>query len=361
MILNPHLWKAAESFLSGRKSCVLPVVAVRLASSHLQLNPLKNELCSRAYAPDPIADATTGNTLRAAVIDANTPVEDDTITLQAGTYTLAIPTSVGQENAALEGDLDLTQAGFSVTIQGRGRWNLRTIDADAIDRVFQVFDGVTVNFIDLTIIDGRAVDDGLNPNGFSNAALGGGILNDGGTVDADARECRTEHRGWCRRHHRLGRRRRIRRRNYSDGVLSISDGSFIGNNIAGGGDGARVILEDGSGRRGRRCVRRRHLRDRDVGDDQRSRGSRRTTPLRRHWRRGRGRRVIGNAGSGGEGGGAIGGGLYASFVNFVSTNGEYILNARLGCDAGAARGTAALGNGGRGRKPAAADWAAECI
>ena len=121
------------------------------------IESLEKRTLLAAYAPDPIADATTGNTLRAAVIDANSTAEDDTITLQAGTYTLAIPNSVGQENAAMEGDLDLTQPNFSVTIQGAGA-GITTIDADAIDRVFQVFAGVTVNFIDLSIVDGRPIN-----------------------------------------------------------------------------------------------------------------------------------------------------------------------------------------------------------
>ena len=58
--------------------------------------------------------------LREAVSEANTNGEDDEIMLPAGDYTLSIVNSSGQENAAEEGDLDLTQAGHSFTLRGMG-------------------------------------------------------------------------------------------------------------------------------------------------------------------------------------------------------------------------------------------------
>ena len=72
---------------------------------------------------------------------ANSSSGDDVITLQKGVYNLSITNSNGQENHAYEGDLDLTQSGRKVTIQGAGAGK-SIIDAACIDRVFQIFDGV---------------------------------------------------------------------------------------------------------------------------------------------------------------------------------------------------------------------------
>src|SRR5262249_12622026 len=109
----------------------------------------------------PLAGAVDGaaNSLRAAIIAANTNHQNDTIYLQGSLYQLSITNSSGQENAAQEGDLDLTESGFSVTFIGAGP-SLTRIDAATIDRVFQIFSGVTVTFKNLTIENGLARDDG---------------------------------------------------------------------------------------------------------------------------------------------------------------------------------------------------------
>ena len=78
--------------------------------------------------------------------------------------------------------MDLTQSGRKVTIQGAGVGK-SIIDAQQIDRVFQIFGGVTVIFKNLTIRNGLAQDDGTagDQPGDSDA-WGGGILSQGANL-----------------------------------------------------------------------------------------------------------------------------------------------------------------------------------
>ena len=71
---------------------------------------------------NPLASAADGspNSLRAAIIQADSNNQDDTINLQTGTYKLTLANVAGQENAGATGDLDLTDAGHKITIQGAG-------------------------------------------------------------------------------------------------------------------------------------------------------------------------------------------------------------------------------------------------
>ena len=139
------------------------------------------------YVPamfSPLASAADGvaDSLRAAIIAADANGQDDTITLQAGTYKLTAANTNGQENAAVEGDLDLTEANHTVTIQGAGTTST-VVDGGNLDRVFQVLGDVKVVFRDLTIQGGMASEDGtpglplVLPD-----AKGGGILNSGDTT-----------------------------------------------------------------------------------------------------------------------------------------------------------------------------------
>ena len=70
---------------------------------------------------NPLASAADGQpgSLREDVISADENLQDNTILLQAGTYQLTVANSGGQENGAAEGDLDLTPAGHTITIQGQ--------------------------------------------------------------------------------------------------------------------------------------------------------------------------------------------------------------------------------------------------
>jgi hypothetical protein len=61
--------------------------------------------------------------------------------LQAGTYTLTIKNTDGQDNRAAEGDLDITDSGHTLIIQGKGA-EISIVNGNGIDRVFQVLDGL---------------------------------------------------------------------------------------------------------------------------------------------------------------------------------------------------------------------------
>ncbi len=108
------------------------------------------------------ADANDDCTLRAAIMEANKLAGRNAIVLPSGTILLSIGSS-GEDQAA-GGDLDITDA---LDILGDGV-NKTVIDARAIDRVFQIFAGVSVTMSGLTI-----------QNGSVNVIGGGGIYNAG--------------------------------------------------------------------------------------------------------------------------------------------------------------------------------------
>jgi hypothetical protein len=112
------------------------------------------------------------NSLREAIICANTTPGADTITVPAGTYTLSIS---GQEDAAATGDLDITD---NLTLNGAGSAST-IINGGALDRVFHVTGAYTVAISGVTITGGTAADFGGGIlNGFTPFS---GILN-GGTL-----------------------------------------------------------------------------------------------------------------------------------------------------------------------------------
>ena len=96
-------------------------------------------------------DANNRISLRSAIMEANALAGADSIILPTGTYTLSIAGVF--ENLAATGDLDVTD---SLTISGAGA-DLTIVDADGIDRVFDVAASTTVNFHNLTITGGQAV------------------------------------------------------------------------------------------------------------------------------------------------------------------------------------------------------------
>jgi hypothetical protein len=142
--------------------------------------------CSFSPTPDPTADGAS-NSLRAAIQAANASGQDCLIQLQAGTYTLSIKNTNGQENAAAQGDLDITDSGHTVTIQGQGPQAtiINGNGANGInDRVFQVLGGANAVFRKLTIEGGIAQDDGtagVQP-GTTPSDGGGLLVQDGGHV-----------------------------------------------------------------------------------------------------------------------------------------------------------------------------------
>ncbi len=126
---------------------------MRSIGTRLPIEWLEGRTLLSTFYPVVAAADGAANSLRAAIIEANSNGHDDTILLQAGTYGLTVPNSAGQENAAAEGDLDLTESNHSLIIRGAGT-NKTIIDANGLDRVFQVFNNVTVLFKDLTITGG---------------------------------------------------------------------------------------------------------------------------------------------------------------------------------------------------------------
>jgi CSLREA domain-containing protein len=114
-------------------------------------------------------DAAGECTLRAAIQHANTDPDLDIIVLPPGHYLLTIPGE--DENAAAEGDLDVTE---SVALVGLPDGST-TIDANGLDRVIEIFGGATAAIIDLTLTGGGAGPSGGSP--------GGGIVVSGGGLD----------------------------------------------------------------------------------------------------------------------------------------------------------------------------------
>jgi hypothetical protein len=150
--------------------------------ARLGIEALEDRRVPAVFNPLPTAADGAASSLRAAVIAANTNGQDNSINLQTGTYMLTIANTSGQENAAAQGDLDLTGAGHTVVIQGAGT-TATVVDGGNLDRVFQVFPGVTVLFRNLTIQGGLARDDGTpGTPPTPTVAEGGGVLNAGNTT-----------------------------------------------------------------------------------------------------------------------------------------------------------------------------------
>ena len=150
------------------------VFALELSSRPrgLQLHP----------TPDPTADGSS-NSLRHAIQMADASGQDCLIQLQAGTYTLTIANTSGQDNTAAQGDLDITDSGHTVTVQGKGA-QVSIVNGNGIDRVFQVLGGANAVFRKMTIEGGVAQDDGtLGALPGTTTAEGGGMLvQDGGHI-----------------------------------------------------------------------------------------------------------------------------------------------------------------------------------
>jgi hypothetical protein len=222
--------------------------------------------------------------------------------LEAATYNLTLAYTAGQENAAATGDLDLTGAGHTITFVGKGAATV--IDAHQLDRVFQVFPGVQVIFRNLTITGGLAQDDGTaGAAPGTTFALGGGILNQGGSVTLD---------------HAVVKGNAAQRGNgepaegggiYSAGSLAVANHSAVMNNQATGGTGFNGFGANGA--------------------DGSSPGANGTD---------------GGAGGGGTGGFAKGGGIFADGGPLIVSGSVIAMNACTGGDGGTGFG----GNGGAG-------------
>jgi hypothetical protein len=141
-------------------------------------------LLAVTFAPLPTAADGSAGSLRAAIIQADVNHQDNTIVLAAGVYQLTLGNTAGAEDLAARGDLDVNDAGHTVTIRGAGP-GVTIIDGGKLDRVFQIFSGTTVMLEGLTIQNGVAQDaavPGTLPG--QQPAVGGGILN-AGTLTLD--------------------------------------------------------------------------------------------------------------------------------------------------------------------------------
>ena len=131
--------------------------------------------------------------LRSAVMTANTNADAlNTINLTADIL-LSTNNSAGQENDSAEGDLDFDNQHVGVTakqyvVDGAGF----TINANAIDRIAQVIGSdVTIQFVNIHLIGGSAIDSGTaSALAGDEDSLGGGVLNEGGTVSFTTAEVR---------------------------------------------------------------------------------------------------------------------------------------------------------------------------
>ena len=135
---------------------------------------------------DGICAAASGAcTLRAAVQEANALAGADAITLPAGTYTLTIAGTM--EDDAATGDLDITE---DVTLTGAGAADT-IVDGGALDRVFHILSGASVEITATTITNGSI--SGLRNEGtlaLTDSAVAGntsgggagGVDNDGGVM-----------------------------------------------------------------------------------------------------------------------------------------------------------------------------------
>ena len=118
-------------------------------------------------------DGTGATTLRAAIMEANALRGADTIVLPAGTFVLS--RAGAGENAAVDGDLDVTDLTGSLKIIGAGAGQT-IIDAARLDRVFHVLPGASLTLEGLTITGGSAKGNSIQDE------RGGGVYVDGGTL-----------------------------------------------------------------------------------------------------------------------------------------------------------------------------------
>lgn len=161
------------------------------------VEPLESRalLASFTVAPNAIfADGQEGS-LRAAIMIANTNGEDDLITLQPGKYFLNLtqrgtPTN-DPENEGHAGDLDFTESGKKLIIQGTfsetgerpeiiglsAEPSVGGLNEGVQDRLMHVHSGVTVVLRDITLRGGVAQDNGFDKE--ADFVMGGAILSTG--------------------------------------------------------------------------------------------------------------------------------------------------------------------------------------
>src|SRR4051794_10741711 len=163
-------------------TCVVTLVAALFIVSAAQAANF--HVNSTADASDATLDGTcddgTGHcTLRAAIDEANNTPEADTITMDAGRYT--ITKSGANENENVTGDFDVFASGATTIVGASSDPRDTVISANGEDRVFQVLDDGELTLRNLSVTDGHAASSGDN-------GLGGGILLGGFIIKAPTRQ-----------------------------------------------------------------------------------------------------------------------------------------------------------------------------
>ena len=159
---------------------------------------------TRTDDPAPDACDPSDCSLREAVLTANALPGADAILLPAGHFRLSI--AGPGENAGAAGDLDLTD---DVTITGIGA-RLTSIDAQGVDRVFDVVSGATAEIDDVAVTGGQTPSDGAGIRSagtltlLRDAIAGNSAGGDGGGIE-------------------------------STGALSVTQSTISGNHAANGG------------------------------------------------------------------------------------------------------------------------------
>lgn len=147
---NPIIWLDMRA-LTLMALFVLSLLALATPAAARTLTVTSTQDGTGACVTNPDTTVTCP-TLRAAVLFANQNGGSDIINLPAGT--LALTVGNRGENAAQEGDLDITE---NLTINGSSNDATDTvIDAQQLDRVFQIMSGITLTLNDLTVKGGRA-------------------------------------------------------------------------------------------------------------------------------------------------------------------------------------------------------------
>ena len=115
-------------------------------------------IAAAVITPTIFTDGGVGSgSLRDAITMANASAGDDHIQLSAGTYTLSLSGLL--ENANATGDLDILDNTGSLVIQGAGS-DQTFIDAQGIDRIFEVLPGATLMLQDVTLLGGNTLGAG---------------------------------------------------------------------------------------------------------------------------------------------------------------------------------------------------------
>jgi CSLREA domain-containing protein len=124
---------------------------------------------------DGICATTEGEcTLRAAIQETNALPGADIINLPAGTYLLTLPGTL--EDSGLSGDLDILDTLQIIGEQDSEGQPASIVDANQLDRVFQVYSSVTVSMEAIQIQGGQPPED---DNWVTFEDCGGGIYNSG--------------------------------------------------------------------------------------------------------------------------------------------------------------------------------------